>query len=165
MQPLKLSKPLGRISAVLMTDTPPNFTGQGLKGRAKAGVVYEKKFHREMAARHGTNYHSNLWFHYQLNGDWRWCQPDGVLIDHSTEPSTITIFECKLKHTAQSYWQLKNLYLPVLKAAFSTLFTFKLIEVCRDYDPATPYPALAPVLRKIDEPHPAELVGVFIWKL
>lgn len=91
----------------------------------------------------------------------RWCQPDGLLID--VLAGVITILEMKYQHTAQAYWQLHGLYLPVVKRVFGPSWTYKLCEVTKWYDPAIPFPtpiSMQPDVKKCK----AGIVNVHIWR-
>lgn len=151
-----------KVTKVFINDQGPHFSQAHLRGKQKAGLAYEKKFHSMMKLKHGKNYHSNVWFHYQSHGTWHWCQPDGILVQPELE--RITIFECKLKHTDRSYYQLMDLYLPVVSAAFGSGFNYFLVEVCCTYDPAIPYPVKADLLRELLSQTIPRQIGVYQWK-
>ncbi len=153
--------PAGLVQKVMLTERGPTFTPQKMKGVQKAGLVFEKMVHLNMKMRFGEQYHSNPWFHFYSEGAWHWCQPDGILCQ--PDAGLITIFECKLKHTARSWFQLTERYLPVVKAAFGDSFVYNLVEVCKFYDPSTPYPVKAPLLRELLVSPEPESVGVFLW--
>lgn len=63
----------------------------------------------------------------------RFCQPDFVLQDASG--SEACIVEVKLSWTSDAWWQLKRIYLPVLKAAHPEV-EFRTLVICASYDPA-----------------------------
>lgn len=90
----------------------------------------------------------------------RWCQPDGLLLDPFT--GRAIILEVKYQHTADAWWQLTHLYLPVL-AALLPGWKFPLVEICKWYDPATSFP-VAP--RMLADPLEAreDLLGVHILR-
>ena len=91
----------------------------------------------------------------------RWCQSDGVLVD--TEAKRLTIIECKFSHVDRSYWQLERLYLPVIRKVFGDEWDYRLVEVCKWYDPDIPYPEHQRITSvKMAPRHP--IIGVHIWK-
>lgn len=56
--------------------------------------------------------------------------PDAIYL----HDNILTIFEVKLKHTADAWYQLNNLYRPIISRAYPGL-EINLCEICRDYDP------------------------------
>lgn len=68
------------------------------------------------------------------NGLYRTVRPDGVLI----EKDFIVIFEIKYQHVPEAWWQLEKLYKVVLDGLYHR--PVSLVEICRSYDPATPFP-------------------------
>ena len=87
----------------------------------------------------------------------RFCQTDGIILD--TASKRITLVEVKYSHTPQAYWQMENLYIPVLQAAFKGLgYTFLTVEVVKWFDCAIQCPR-RPVLReRIEDAKPGEFV-------
>jgi hypothetical protein len=67
----------------------------------------------------------------------RFCQPDSLLVD--TERKHITIVEIKLQHTSAAWWQIRQLYEPVLRRIY-TNYTFSAMEIVKWLDPQTPFP-------------------------
>jgi len=54
---------------------------------------------------------------------------------------TITIVEVKLQHTSDAWWQVKQLYLPIVATAFPPdLWRYNYVEVVRWHDPAISFP-------------------------
>ncbi len=81
------------------------------------------------------------WLHFREEGqeDFRWAQPDGLLIDGIK--GIITIVEIKYSHTADAWWQVRRLYLPVLQKLFPpNLWRYEALEVVKWYDPDTVFP-------------------------
>lgn len=111
------------------------------RGRRRAGERYELKVQRELELRYDWNYVPSPWFYFQEAGKDRprWCQPDGLLFQPLYE--TITIVEVKLQHTSDAWWQVKQLYLPVIAAAFPPdLWRYNYAEVVKWHDPAVSFP-------------------------
>lgn len=91
----------------------------------------------------------------------RICQPDGLLFD--VENGVIILIEIKLRHCTEAYWQLKKLYLPVLRDMFPyTLWDIRCIEIVRWYDPDVQWPDNH-ILRENVEDAPRQGIGVHIY--
>ncbi len=137
---------------------PPVFSGA-----KREGCRYEAKFHAYAGQRWRSSYRTfqshALRFRDTENIDSRLAIPDGVL----ELSDRIVIFECKLRHTGISYFQLTDLYAPIIRKWKQKPVTC--IEVCRHYDPQTVYPphGLVPP-SELDEWNGPELVGVCLWK-
>lgn len=63
------------------------------------------------------------------------CQPDIVL----RKQDTVTIIECKIQHTNDSWLQMRKLYEPVLRKIYPRNTKFALLEICKWFDPHIPY--------------------------
>lgn len=93
--------------------------------------------------------------------DERWCQPDGLYID--LRAGIVTIVEIKLKHTDAAWFQLHELYAPVVGRCFGTaLWNLRFCEIVRWYDPSIPFPGRHYLRPRIEETRPGE-TGVVIW--
>lgn len=76
------------------------------------------------------------WFHFLADGKERWCQVDGfVELD-----AEVLVFEIKLSHTANAWWQLQHLYIPVLRKFLGTGKVFRPVELCKWFDPGVGFP-------------------------
>lgn len=92
----------------------------------------------------------------------RWCQPDAFWADHDNK--RVYVFEVKLSHTSNSWWQLQRLYIPVLRVIFPG-YEFVPIEICKWYDPHTAFPVifkLEPNIRDLALMSP-QVFYVHIW--
>lgn len=116
-----------------------------------------------MHSLYGKAYLSNPWLNFKCAADSsrRWCQPDGILIDHIS--GVVTIFECKYSHCARAWWQLHRLYGPVLKKLFPSHWELRYLEIVYYFDPAVVFPGKIELCREIDFA-PTEGVGVHIWQ-
>lgn len=106
----------------------------------KKGNKYEAKVrtHIERAYANSSEYRYlfSPWFTYRLPGDTaRHCQPDILLFS----AKQIFICEVKLNHIRDAYYQLRNLYAPVVKAVFPG-YEISLIEITRSFDPRILFP-------------------------
>lgn len=68
-------------------------------------------------------------------GSERICIPDAVI----EVPRGVVVVEVKLQHMPEAWWQLEQLYRPVLRLLYPKQHIFSL-EICRSYDPAMPFP-------------------------
>ena len=142
--------------------SPAWSNGPRLRGKRRQGKIYEHKVHGYLERRAGDRFLPEPWLQYMeySDGPVRYCQPDGIICD--VQAGTITPVEVKLKHTEGSFWQLRELYLPVLQAVFGPDWSYPLLTVVRWYDPFIPYPvepALAPDPLALSEGG----VNVHIW--
>jgi hypothetical protein len=122
---------------------------QRYEGIRAVGVKYERKAQRELMASLGQDYIASPWIYFRGSLGWRWCQPDGLLIDVAR--GLITIVEIKLTHTTRAWWQCRKLYEPVLRAMFPLhLWRICVVEVVRYFDPATWFPEHVKLTPRVD---------------
>lgn len=150
-----------------------NYTHQPSRVSAsrRAGIRYESRWHTFAGKTWKTEYKSfpdKLFAFSDVSGQ-RCCRPDGILI--SAKSDFFVIFEVKVGHISDSYWQLRRLYEPVLSQwSYCRGRRSVVVEVCRRFDPATFYPGRVKVLNIFDAdeyfnvPQDPEEVGVLIWK-
>lgn len=154
--PPRRFRPAGVVDWVVFSPEPPPFISNKKKyGRRAEGLRYEAKVHRHFEERFGARYVASPWFRFKELGvdKVRWCQPDALLID--MDAGQITIVECKLQHTADAWWQLRWLYLPVIAKAFpGTIWSYGLIEVVKWFDCATPFPEKIQMCADIEKVQP-----------
>lgn len=153
---------------------PPRFPSPGTTSRVqRLGKRYEAKVIKALQKLNGPradSWHYGPWLYYtNSDGAARYCQPDILLCDSSEQ--RIWLFEIKLTHTIDAHFQLRKLYLPVVKAVFPN-YRIHLVEITRSYDPATnfPGPILGPYfdlstcianMLTVDE----NTIGIFQWRL
>lgn len=96
------------------------------------------------------NYIPSQWFAYFWNGRIRYAQLDGILI--LDESQTLVIVEIKYTHTANAYWQIENLYYPLLREFLGEGNPWRIatLEICKWYDPATAFPVAIKLLEHIE---------------
>lgn len=157
-------KPAIGVKYAEFTTQPEFIKREKLKGARQQGVVYEKRAQQMLTARYGKQYLESPWVKFRTASDasWRWCQPDGLIVD--IRAGKIVIVEVKYRHLAQAWWQIFLLYMPVLQAMFPARhWEYGMVEVCKWYDPATSTP-MRPVLReRIIDARPGEF-SVHIWR-
>ncbi len=139
----------------------PGFSVGGRStGRKAAGKRYERLASEMLLEIYPEHYVPHPWLRFQDAGGYRWCQPDGLLIDVAA--GRIVIVEMKLSHTADAWWQLKKLYLPVLRVLLPPRYRIGMLEVCKWHDPTIRWPERAEHLQKVNLDWPGEL-GIHIW--
>ena len=93
----------------------------------------------------------------------RHCQPDLLL----RTPTEVLLCEVKLSHTVDAYWQLSELYRPVVERLVAPL-PVRLVEITRSFDPVVKFPARMRLFFSIEHilRTPAtEAIEVLQWKL
>jgi len=145
-------------------DRPPPFANRPRrKGARGEGLRYEEQVL--------TDYLPRLLGEELIPGPWilfanrkqgsRWCQPDALWID--ALKGRITIVEIKASHCPAAWWQLKQLYLPVVKKLFGAQYwDYRLVELVKWYDPSTQFPEKHKLRPKLDQAAHDE-IAVHIW--
>lgn len=128
----------------------------------KAGIRYERKALKYLASQFPT-FRQQPWLEFFAKGGKRMCQPDGLLL----MGDFVAIFEIKVRFTNTAWWQLRKLYEPVVRAAFSPK-RIGVFLVCKSYDPAVPFPEpvrFVPVLPRLIVPAEWDCTqtGVIVW--
>lgn len=141
----RVFKPAGVVTGATFLSSPPLFTSTPVHHTKaqKLGLRYEKRvqgyLQKLVAGRNDVSVLFGPWvlYHNRSNGPTaaNFCQPDMVII----EGSKVTIVECKLQHTNDSWHQLRLLYEPVLKKIYGSSCKIALVEICKWYDPHTYY--------------------------
>lgn len=151
MSPPPRFSPAGLVERAYVSPEPPPFIRvKRYTGRRADGVRYEKKVQRHLQELFPETYLPSPWLHFRSEGKWRWCQPDGLLFD--VERGRIVCVEVKYSHTAQAWWQTRQLYIPVLQKIFPTdLWSFEVCEVVRWYDPAVVFPEPLILSAEVDQ--------------
>ena len=88
------------------------------------------------------------------------CQPDFLVFNPSR--GVITILEAKLRHCPEAYFQLRNLYAPLLKFLFPA-WEIRLQEVVRWYDRLEHFPGEHVLREKLLDAPPPHQIGVHIF--
>ena len=152
-------KPAGHVLSANFS-SPPALRKKRYTGRRLEGVRYERKVQAHLEDFYGEKYVASPWLRFFSGGVWRWCQPDGILLD--LVRGVITIVEVKYQHTADAWWQVRYLYEPVLRTMFpDSLWTFEVCEVVKWYDPATPFPEKTVLSHEVGMPHSSFKVHIY----
>jgi hypothetical protein len=133
-------KPVGKVSWAHRVSEPPFKLKATRNPRFRAGIRYEEEALEYLYHRLGSGFGQKLWFCYQA--EYRpypcYCQVD-ALFDPGEDEGDLTLFEVKYRHTPDTYFQLTNIYLPVLRAAYPSR-RIAVCEVVRWFDPGTAFP-------------------------
>ena len=152
-------RPAGKVLAAEFAH-PPFLRRRRYTGRRAEGVRYERKVQAYLLESYQERYIDSPWLRFYAEGKWRWCQPDGILLD--VRAGTITIIEVKYQHTSDAWWQTKQLYFPVLRALFpESIWDFHFCEVVKWYDPSTVFPERVVLAQEVTLRHTA--FKVHIW--
>lgn len=117
---------------------PPGIANTSkMRGSRRAGLTHERKVGERLSALFGDGCWGDIWIGYESSKKTSYCSPDFIVIDVIL--GLITVVECKLTHTEDAYYQLNNLYIPVIKKLFPG-FEVRGIEVCKNFERSTRYP-------------------------
>lgn len=131
-------RPIGPVYAPQFT-TPVHTRQRRYTGRRAEGIRYERAGQEYLSQVYGDSYVPGPWIKFFTNGQWRWCQPDGLLFD--IQRGIIHVVEFKYQHTTDAWWQTRHLYAPVLRAMFPfDLWQIQVCEVVKWFDPAVVFP-------------------------
>lgn len=137
--------PAGQVTSARFSDKPPSFLRHPpRRGRKRQGLIYQARAGAYLLDKYGPHFKFSPWVIF--NGD-RWCQPDGLLI--LSERGRIVVTEIKLRHCSEAWYQLFQLYIPVVQALFPGWEVVG-IQVCKWFDPASAVPQ-APTMRERPE--------------
>jgi len=139
--------PKGFIAAVdvrrarFLSAQPPFIRRGRSRGRFAVGVRYERQVQDYLSllalGQPEIEHRNGPWLEFTDKSGRRWCQPDALLVNAGRQDCIIA--EVKYQHTADAWWQLKWLYLPVLQAAMPG-YSFRLLEIVHWHDPLVAWP-------------------------
>lgn len=139
----------------------PGFAHSGRASGAKlAGLRYQKKVNKRLKEEFGAHALIGPWFGFtSANGKRRCCQLDACV---KYDDNDFILIETKIRHTVLSYYQLKELYLPVIRA-YRPDARIRLATIVGSYDCATPYPEEIDLIYDLAEASD-DRIGVLKWK-
>lgn len=162
------------------TPPPPNFrpiSGQirgvqlsfdtyvpqkGTSAAKHQGLRYEAKVQLELQAMF-PGYIPGPRLEFFDDAGWRRLVPDGLL----RLPLHNVLFEIKLSHVRDAYWQLFELYAPVLRAMHKK--PVQCIEIVRSYDPGVHCPRKPTIIENlpawVNDQASVPKFGVCQWRL
>lgn len=152
--------PAGDVIEVVRTEPPPRSSSTPSDSVAKkAGLLYQRKVASRLVKEFGAAVTVEPWFKFRARGSekWRYCSPDAILLWQDG----IVIIETKITHTPHSWYQLVQLYKPVVQKHLGLVPS--LVSIVKSYDPATPYPEEHDYIFEISELNP-DKVGILRWK-
>lgn len=150
----RIFPPLGRVEWVKPISHPPfKPRTRSRNGRINLGLKYERFVNKQLFAQYGADYLPGQWYCYQtsLLEHWKYCQLDGLL----SLPTGKVLIEIKYQHCPEAYFQLTNLYLPLLEHLYPGE-PLALCEVVKWFDPATVFPHPVTRLPRIHEARPGD---------
>ena len=139
--PPRRFRPAGEVTFAEFISPPPFVVTRRTKNKARAdGIRYEKKAHKYLADTYEDECVIAPWITFTSKGRTKpsYCQPDTILLD--IRRGTITIIEIKIKHTADAWWQVRRLYLPVVQCIFGSDWEYIAVELTKWFDPHTKFP-------------------------
>lgn len=135
--------------AQFRTHGPFQTTGKGLSPAQRRGIIYERRVARALESRYLLRYFPSQWITYGDGAGTRWAQLDGLILLEN--PARAVITEVKLSHTADAYFQLTNLYRPLvthlLRRSGRVVCT---VEITKWYDCAVRFPCQVQLLSDLD---------------
>lgn len=142
---------------------PPFLRRPPRRGRKRQGILYQQRAGDMLAARYGDMLVPEPWIRFDDDhAAGRWCQPDFLLFDVAR--GRITIIEAKYQHCSEAYYQLFELYEPVVRHLFPAhLWEVACVELVKWYDPSTAVPS-PPLLREYVHDVKLNTFCVHIWK-
>ncbi len=143
---------VGVRSARFLPCKPPFIRRGRSTGRYAVGIRYEREVQElielHCLGRPDLEYRNGPWLEFVDKSGKRWCQPDALVLDKTAR--VCTVCEVKYQHTADAWWQLRQLYQPVLVVALPG-FSFRLVEIVHWFDPLTAWPEAARLISRLDE--------------
>jgi hypothetical protein len=125
----------------------------------RAGLAFETKVHDVLAAIYGVDYRPHPAILYEDRGRLRRAIPDGVL----RLGNTAMVVEVKLTHTDRAWWQLRRLYIPLLRHLTKPGVLVVGVEICRSFDPDLKWPEPFEILTSLHKLKGN--LGVIQWRL
>lgn len=128
----------------------------------KLGLRYEARVFRHLAMELDRAVFFHPAFRFNANRPFdEHAIPDAIYL---SEAGILTIFEVKLKHTADAWYQLRKLYLPVVQKAYPGT-QINLCEICREYDPSIVLPRPPQFVEKLNEFTSVKQneFGIYLW--
>lgn len=168
--PPRRFRPAGNIIEAEFASCPPFAKPKKTKNKARAdGLRYERKVHDHLADRFEDTCVLGPWIKFlsknnpKRRGKPLYCQPDALLVD--LKRGEITVVEIKLKHTSDAWWQVKQLYTPLVSFIFGEGFTYRAIEITKWFDADTKFPERFEFLDNLSQipSRPASTFHVHIW--
>lgn len=137
----------------------PIFVPKKVKGKKAEGLRFEQQVLRVYEATI-PHFVSALPFRYSISNQSVFCIPDGLIL----YKNELILVEVKLTHTPQAWFQLQNLYFPVVEKALGR--KVRGVEVVKWFHPEVRFPEPVKVFRSLESfLITDERMGVVIWGL
>lgn len=123
-------------------------------GAQKAGLAYQRRVldHLSVLVSGGALVPSPWYCYVDSGGARRYCQPDAIH-EYDSSPRAL-VCEIKLRWTADAWWQLRKLYLPVLSRAYLPSRLLIPLCICRSYDPSVAIPEAVNLIEDLEAASP-----------
>ena len=150
--PSRFRAAVGVRSAKFLPERPPFISRGRSVGRYAAGIKYELGVGQLLElwalGRDEITLRLGQWLEFEDRGGRRWCQVDALWIDRREHRCLVC--EVKYSHTADAWWQLKHLYVPVLSRAMPG-YAFGMLEIVHWLDPAVVWPETYRRIAKLED--------------
>lgn len=144
LPPVRIKLPRGPIThSWEVAESPHGARRTKASAAQRAGLAYQRRVERFLAPARPSDWKLRCgpWFAYGDDSPGRrYCQPDFVL---DMGASLCCVVEAKSSWTPDAWWQLEQLYKPVLLASRRWREVI-LLCVAKNYDPANPPPSGPP---------------------
>jgi hypothetical protein len=159
--PMYATRKAGDVSTARLVDFKLHHKSKKLSAAQRLGLAFEKKaiVHLNWELSDEVFAHPTFRFNNGTPLD-QYAIPDALWV----AGKTLTIFEIKLRHTADAYYQLKDLYAPIIAKAYPG-FAINLVEICRHYDRTIKLPGKVTFVDNL-KAHceiPREGFGIYLW--
>lgn len=124
--------------AKLLDQQPVFIKRQRLEGARAQGMRYEKKALekiKRLASERSVDIIASPWIEFGDDSGRRWCQPDCLVFGQGSA----IVIEVKYRHTADAWFQLWHLYVPVLQVLMPQ-YKWGCVEMVKWFDPAVSFP-------------------------
>jgi hypothetical protein len=149
----------GSVSEVKLSNNPYH-TAVGITDAQRLGLRYERIV-QDRIREIFPGYVAGAYIHFCDDLVYRTAQPDGLLVFDDY----LFIVEIKYQHVPEAWWQLDQLYKPLAQKLWPQK-EIGLLEICRIYDPATPFPCDVTLFDDLREwvSQSRKEFGVLVWR-
>lgn len=123
------------------------------------GLRYEGKVQNKLQRTFG-DYLQSPAIYFEDQSGLRFVVPDGLII----RPNRVYVIEIKSQHMPEAWWQLHELYLPILRSR-NAARPISCLEIVKSYDPSMPFPCSVDMVKSDEIAAYKGSFGVVEWKL
>ncbi len=153
----------GEVYSAELIDFKPKASHAKKSYAQQLGLRYERRalVHLSAELERTVSWHPAFRFRAEGKQFDQFAIPDAIYLSSS---NVLTIFEIKLKHTADAWHQLKKLYLPIVSKVYPDVVGINLCEICSTYDRGIrlPQTTIVETLTAFTSA-PTEFFGVYLW--